>query len=119
MKKELICISCPQGCHLTAEQDSTGAWLVSGNKCPRGKVYAEQEMTAPRRTVTAVIATGSAKQPFLAVRTDNTYPKEAIPALLNKLYTMKAELPVKRGDVIWENVEGSGVNVIASESLDA
>ncbi|MBR3707735.1 MAG: DUF1667 domain-containing protein, partial [Lentisphaeria bacterium] len=52
-------------------------------------------------------------------RTDNTYPKEAIPALLNKLYTMKAQLPVKRGDVIWENVEGSGVNVIASESLEA
>ena len=119
MKKELICINCPQGCHLTAEQDSNGGWIVSGNKCPRGKVYAEQEMTAPRRTVTAVIATGSANQPFLAVRTDNTYPKEKIPALLNKLYTMKVQLPVKRGDIIWADVEGSGVNIIASESLNA
>lgn len=119
MKKELICISCPQGCHLVAEQDEKGNWLVSGNKCPRGKVYAEQEMTAPRRTVTAVIATGSAKQPFLAVRTDNTYPKEAIPALLNELYKKQVQLPVKRGDIVWKNVNGSGVNMIASESLDA
>lgn len=76
-------------------------------------------MTAPRRTVTAVMATGSAKQPFLAVRTDGTYPREQIPALLNRLYKMTVKLPVRRGDVVWENVDGSTINIIACESLNA
>ena len=29
MKKELICIVCPKGCHLTAEEAESG-WNISG-----------------------------------------------------------------------------------------
>ena len=32
MKQELICIVCPKGCHLTAEQTAEG-WQITGSAC--------------------------------------------------------------------------------------
>ena len=36
MIKELICISCPMGCHLKVDTDKLE---VAGNTCKRGEVY--------------------------------------------------------------------------------
>ncbi len=103
MKKELICISCPQGCRLSAEIEGDN-FSVSGNRCPRGAVYARQEMTDPRRVVTAVMRTDDPDNPFIPVRTAKPYPKDEIPALLNKLYSMTVKTPIKRGDVIIDGI---------------
>ena len=46
MKQELICIVCPKGCHLTAEQTAEG-WQIAGYGCPRGQQYGVAEMTNP------------------------------------------------------------------------
>ncbi|MCX7655368.1 MAG: DUF1667 domain-containing protein [Treponemataceae bacterium] len=51
--KELTCIVCPQGCHLVVQEDTNGRLLVSGNRCPRGALYAQEELTTPKRLVTA------------------------------------------------------------------
>ena len=48
MKQELICIVCPKGCHLTAEQTAEG-WQITGFGCPRGQQYGVAEMTNPTR----------------------------------------------------------------------
>ena len=117
MKQQLICINCPRGCHLEVETTDGGEISVSGNNCPRGVSYATQEMTAPMRVVTAVIATVFAEKPYLPIRTDKPFPKGRIPELLNALYKLKIEKRVKRGDVIWENAMETGVNVIASATL--
>ena len=117
MKKELICIVCPRSCHLTAEHDGEN-WNISGNMCPRGKVYALQELTDPRRVVTAVIPCRNSLQELIPVRTDQPFPKKEIASLLNRLYKISAAAPVKTGDVIWENVDNSGINIIATESRD-
>ena len=116
MAKDLICINCPRGCHLHVEELPDGKWRVSGNRCPRGVVYAEQEMTDPRRVVTAAVRIRDPEHPFVPVRTDKAYPKAKIPALLKCLYRMTLDRPLKCGDVILENADGTGVNVIVSES---
>ena len=114
MKKELICISCPTGCHLTAEHAANGQWLISGNRCPRGKVYAINELTDPRRVVTATVASNSEYLPRIPVRTDKALPKRYIAPLLNKLYAMKVKIPVKSGEILLADVENSQINVIFS-----
>ena len=56
MVRELTCIVCPLGCDLKVELDENKRVLsVSGNTCPRGKVYAENECVNPRRTVTSTV----------------------------------------------------------------
>lgn len=117
MNKELICISCPQGCRLNAELNTgTGEYTVTGNRCPRGAAYARQELTDPRRVVTAVVKTDDTALPFIPVRTDKPFPRAGIPALLNRLYTMTVRTPVSCGDTLIENVDNTGIRVIVTES---
>ncbi len=117
MKKNLICISCPQGCHLEADyNESTGECSVTGNRCPRGAAYAKQELTDPRRVVTAVMKTDDAEEPFIPVRTDKPFPQAQIPSLLNRLYKMTVKTPVKCGEIVFADVDNSGINVIVTET---
>ena len=55
MKKEMTCIVCPLGCTLTVEQTEDGAVVVTGNTCPRGAKYAENECINPQRTITTTL----------------------------------------------------------------
>ena len=53
--RSLTCIVCPIGCQLTVEigpagpDDSYGDLSITGNRCPRGAVYAQEEIRAPKR----------------------------------------------------------------------
>ncbi len=112
-EKSLICISCPVGCHLKIKANG-GGYTVSGNQCPRGAAYAINEMTDPRRLVTATVAANSTTMPRIPVRTDRPLPRKLIDDLLNELYRMKITQPVKRGQVLIDNVGNTGVKVIFS-----
>ena len=50
--REMTCIVCPIGCQLRADPTKM---TVSGNRCTRGRKYALEELTSPRRTVTSTI----------------------------------------------------------------
>ena len=116
MTKELICISCPIGCHLTVtvEEDII---TVSGNRCPRGEEYGREEAVAPKRVMTAVVPTTSPHTPFLPVKSTGPVPRDDIPPLLGRLYALSVPIPVRCGDTILENVRGSGVDIVASRSI--
>ncbi|MDR0316047.1 MAG: DUF1667 domain-containing protein, partial [Treponema sp.] len=63
--KELVCIVCPIGCSLRVEEgpaatDGLPAISVSGNRCPRGAAYAQEEIRAPKRMITATCAISGA-----------------------------------------------------------
>ncbi len=119
LKKQFLCICCPTGCRLSAERESESApWRVTGNRCPRGASYAEDELADPRRVVTATVASDSAAMPRIPVRTDRGLPRRYIDALLNRLYRLKVAPPVKCGTILIENVENTGVNVIFSCDCD-
>ena len=115
MHKSLICIGCPRGCRLEIEMEGETI-TVSGNSCPRGEAYAKQEMTNPRRVVTAVVHTTSPALPWLPVKTSEPFPKAQISALLNQLYKMTVTPPIRCGDIVLENIDGTGIHVVATES---
>jgi CxxC motif-containing protein len=117
-KKEMICISCPIGCHLTVTLDDNEEIHVTGNKCKRGEQYGREELLAPKRVVTATVRVDSSQVRRLPVKTDTALPKEHINDLLNELYRLTISPPVKLGDPIIENIEGTGVNLVASRSID-
>ncbi|MBQ9088690.1 MAG: DUF1667 domain-containing protein [Lentisphaeria bacterium] len=114
MKKSLICISCPRGCHLEISSAAAGEWLVSGNQCPRGKQYAIQEATDPRRMLTAAVPAKVDGVPCASVRSTSPLPVALIPELLNTLYKMRLDTPAKRGDVLLANWKDSGIDIIFS-----
>ncbi len=111
--KELTCIICPRGCHLVVDDELN----VSGNTCPRGAVYAKQELTHPTRTLTTTVRIVSEKEVSLPVKSDKPLPKEKIfdaMALINKT-SVKA--PIKIGDVVIKNIFGLDVNIVATKDV--
>lgn len=116
MLREMICVCCPVGCHLSVESEDGAVLSVSGNKCPKGKAYALDEVLAPKRVVTAVVKTRSGELPYLPVKTTAALPKEKIGSLLGVLYRMELDVPVSRGQCILENFEGTGVSVVATRT---
>lgn len=130
MSEELICITCPLGCHLSIDRLEDGELAVSGNRCPRGIRYANEELLAPKRVVSATAALdagsrascdaagdGLCEVSRVPVRSTAAYPKEGVPELLAAIYALRVRLPVRRGDVLIADYKGSGVDVIATRTL--
>ncbi|MDA3810511.1 MAG: DUF1667 domain-containing protein [Spirochaetaceae bacterium] len=122
MTREIICISCPIGCHLSVsfiENDDIQAEDIdiTGNKCPRGLVYGREEILSPKRVVTATCAVSSVYMGRIPVKTTGPLLKYSINPLLEDLYKIRLTPPVSTGDTIIENFMNSGINVIATRSL--
>ena len=114
-KRELTCIVCPRGCQLIAELDESGAVLsVSGNLCPRGKTYAVNECTDPQRVVTSTVRCADGE--VVSCKTSTTIPKALMFEVMKAINTAVAPASVKIGDVIIENVLGTGADVVATSN---
>lgn len=112
MKRELTCIVCPIGCSLLVELEGNEVKSVSGNTCPRGAVYAQNECTNPQRTVTSTVRCSDGG--MVAVKTDGTIPKEKIDECMDLINSLTPDLPVRIGDVLAENVFGA--NIVATQN---
>lgn len=112
--KQFICIECPKGCRLTIDDDLN----VTGNTCIRGKKYAINEVTAPKRIITSTVVVNSKIVSRLPVMTENEVPKELMFDIVKELNNVRVEVPVKCRDVIIENVCNTGVNIIATRTLE-
>jgi CxxC motif-containing protein len=110
---EVVCIVCPNGCLLQAEQTPEGI-KVSGNKCKRGAAFAIEELTAPKRSLTTTVATCFKDMPVVPVRTDGEIPKEKIFELMSFLKTLRAERRYKMGEILASDILGTGVNIIVT-----
>lgn len=114
MKKEFICIVCPAGCHLSVDDDGN----ISGYSCDRGLQYAKTELTAPKRVVSSTVRlSGDPGHPRLPVKLDRPVDKAIVKEAVKALDCVVATAPVKTGDVILENVLGSGANFVATHSV--
>jgi len=116
-KKHLTCIGCPMGCPLELTVIDGELRDISGNSCPRGLDYAQQEFSDPRRMVSTTVACPSGLWPRLPVKTTEAIPKDRVMDVVRKLHTMEIEAPVKAGQILLHNVAGTGIAVAATRSL--
>lgn len=113
-KRELICIGCPMGCQMTVEMDGEKVVSVSGYTCPRGKSYAEKEVTNPTRIVTSTVKVLGGKKERVSCKTAQDIPKAKIAAVMAAINSAVVKAPVSIGDVLIENAADTGVDVIAT-----
>src|SRR3989304_2816982 len=112
----MICICCPFGCSLTINKSDDGH-VVTGNKCLRGKKYAAEEMIAPKRMVTSTVKIIGGLYPVIPVKTEQPVPKEKIFTIMNILASVRVAAPIKVGDIVVENIAGTGGNVVATKTV--
>ena len=115
--KEIICIVCPMGCQMEITGDGSQGYTVTGNACSRGEKYGIKELTNPTRILTTTIKLKNSLLKRLPVRTDTAIPREMIFACMKELDAVEAEAPVRAGDIIVENILGTGVNIISARSI--
>ena len=109
---KLVCISCPKGCEMEAVREG-GEVRVTGNSCPKGEAYAKAEVTNPTRMVTGLVRVAGTRRP-LPVKTRTPIPKGKIADVTNLLANTTVLPPKRIGDVIVEDVCGTGVDVVAT-----
>ena len=114
--KELTCIGCPRGCTLKIERDGDG-WSVTGNTCPRGDAYARKEVTAPTRIVTSTVRVTGGTLAMVSCKTRSDIPKGKIFDVVRALKDVEVPAPITIGQVLAENVAGTGVDVIATKGV--
>lgn len=113
VSRKIICIQCPLGCEMAVVQDGEQV-AVEGNKCGRGQWYAREELLAPKRVVTAVVRTSSGQLPRIPVKTDGAVMRDAIPAVLRRIYSLYIDSPLPMGSVLDDDIDGTGVSLVTT-----
>lgn len=111
--KEIICIVCPNGCRISCTKTADGIHC-SGQKCKRGEVYATAELTHPMRTLTTSVRTIFPDSPVISVRTAGEIDKSKLMDVSKALGKVLVKTRVQAGDVVAENICGTGVNIICT-----
>ena len=115
--KKLTCINCPVGCSLKVELDGENVICVSGNTCRRGEIYARKEVTNPTRIVTSTVKVVNGTSGTVSVKTKEDIPKGKIFECVKALKTVEVPAPVHIGDVLLEDVAGTGVDIVATRNV--
>lgn len=116
MNREITCIGCPVGCRITAELENGKIVSLSGYTCNVGKKYAEEELTVPKRMVTALVRVRGQGRP-LPVKTSKPIEKSKIFDCLEEIRLHAVTLPVHAGEVVVSHVCGTDVDIIATREM--
>ena len=112
--KELTCIVCPRGCRLKVDDNME----VTGNTCPRGKIYAINELTHPTRTITSSVRVSNRPYTHVSVKTDKPVPKDKMFEVMKEIDKISVEAPTRIGQIVLANVLGTDSNVVITKDID-
>ena len=102
MKRSLTCIECPIGCEIEVTLKDGEVIDVKGNTCPRGKMYASEEVVCPKRVVTSTVRAENGE--MIPVKTDKPVKKDAIFEVMQKINATTCKVPVALGDILVKNI---------------
>ena len=114
--KELICIVCPNGCHLQVDEEN--GYAVTGNRCPRGIAYGKTELQNPTRVLTSTVCIAGGTHRRIPVKTDRPIPKGKMFEAMAALDAVRLTAPVEPGQVVLADVAGTGADVITSRGME-
>jgi CxxC motif-containing protein len=115
----ITCIRCPIGCDIELEVEDGEILSMEGADCIQGEEYAREEYRNPTRVLPTTVRVTGGVLPYVPVKTAEPIPKGKLEAAVEELATVEAEAPIELGDVIVENVCGTGVDIVATRDLPA
>ena len=112
---EMVCIVCPNGCHLKVSRDGDTI-DVQGAKCKRGIAFGTTELTNPTRSLTTTVDTAFPDMPRLPVKTNGEIPKERLLDAMKIIRAFKLDKCANTGDVIIKDVFGA--DIVATSDMN-
>lgn len=117
MTRPLTCIECPKGCLLSIDVENCRIVKVSGNECPKGQMYAIQEIENPMRILTSAVLAEGLSLKMAPVRTDKPIPKSKIMEAMGEIKKIRLKNPIEANSVIVRNFLGLGVNLLVTREV--
>jgi len=114
----LTCVLCPVGCELEVRKDDAGDLEVRGNQCEKGVTFAVEEILRPMRNLATSVPVRGTTSRMVSVRLSGRIPREMIFLILKEISRLRPEAPVRRGQVLIADVLGTGVDVIATRTVE-
>jgi CxxC motif-containing protein len=118
MKRNIVCLVCPRGCHLDVEQIDDKI-TVQGNFCQKGIPYAHAEMKHPERVLTTTVVIEGAREDLVPLKSARALPKDKLMEAMAVLKNLKLQAPVHCGDVAYADILGTGVDMLVTRSIGA
>ncbi|MBE3124654.1 MAG: DUF1667 domain-containing protein [Acidobacteria bacterium] len=115
----LTCVLCPVGCELEIRKDEAGELDVQGNQCDKGVPFAVEEILHPKRNLATSVPVRGTAATMVSVRLSGPVPREMIFPILAEIARLRPESPVRRGQVLIADVLGTGVDVIATRTVES
>jgi len=115
MKKEFICIVCPNGCRISAEYEGTN---IKGEECPKGKDYVKNEITNPLRVFTGSIEVINGDFSLASVKTPEPIPKKYLKKIGKTTRCLKMKAPIKIGQVVAKKLLSEDIDLIATRKVN-
>jgi CxxC motif-containing protein len=115
--KKFLCVSCPVGCLLKVTVRGKEVLSVEDNGCPLGVKYARNEVANPVRTFTSTVRVNGGSLPVCPVRSRTPLPLSKVFSVTREVAKVTVPAPISIGQVLIEDVCGTGVDIIASRSL--
>lgn len=115
-KIQINCKVCQVACELIVKKDSLeiSGYSVKGNKCNRGKDFGIKQVTEPSRILTGRVLLKNGAMSRLPVKTTGVVPQSKIDSCMEIFNSTETTAPIKRGDLIIENILGLGVDVVSA-----
>ncbi len=116
-KNKIICISCPMGCRMTIGSKDGKITAITGNACAKGIKYAKGEFINPRRILPTTVRVIDGEFPLVSVKTEKAIPKRLLLEAMAEIAEIEVNAPVKIGQVIKDDLLGTGVNLVATRNI--
>ena len=116
MMKQFTCVVCPNSCEITVE-NVNGDLHVTGEGCARGRAWALQETTDPRRTIATSVRVLGGAEPLCSVRLTSPIPRGEIMRAVETIHALELHAPVEAGSVLISDILGTGSDVIATRGV--
>ena len=121
----VTCVICPKGCGIKVDWElcddgSKKVVGVFGNSCTRGLKYATAEVVHPERVLTSTVrlvndGDDGHSCELVPIRSASPIPKESLMAAMEEISKKTIRnSSVKMGDVVIEDIVGTGVAMVAS-----
>ncbi len=108
---------CPKSCELAITFAPDGSIAsICGEGCRLGTAYATEEITDPKRIVTASISIAGSMEP-LSVKTAAAVSRTQVFKVLDEIKALKLKAPITTGTILKEDIAKTGVSLVATKSI--
>jgi CxxC motif-containing protein len=102
---------------MEAEYDEKGIISLKGNRCPKGRSFAESELYSPLRLVASTVAISGAAERRLPVKTSVPVRRADVFMVMAFIKSFKTSAPVEAGSVLAEQIPGTEAALVATRTM--